>query len=316
MSTVESNIRLLSNNIELLPCRGLTIDFYKGCQYSCKYCYGHHYNNNFKRIIPVSHNEVVNNLDNIMRNESLRALIDQGIPLTCGHNTDNFQPAEKKYKLMYCFMKSLVENKIAAVFLTKSDMISDAKYIELLKEMNEYKGALVGITLITLRNDLSKALEPNAPFPERRIKTIEKLKFYHIPVFLNIRPIIPSINEDEIISILKIGESIGVDGYKVDFLEWPDPSPTNYDVIDEIAKATNNVSRELLSNLEGKLIKNGKQFSGPYRAKFMNELKSIVSFGDKRFLYANQFKQKKKKPLTCKECPSGKLNMYLMNKTK
>jgi DNA repair photolyase len=76
--------------------------------------------------------------------------------------------------------------------VTKSDLV--CRDADLLSEMD----SAVSITITTIRDDLTRMLEPEAPPTKRRLEAIRILRRKGVPVFARIDPIIPGINDSEI----------------------------------------------------------------------------------------------------------------------
>nr|MBC7613995.1 radical SAM protein [Pseudopedobacter sp.] len=68
----------------------------------------------------------------------------------------------------------------------------------------------VNISLTTLNEDLRLKLEPRTVTGKGRLKVIESLAIRNIPVRVMVAPIIPGLNSDEILKIIKAAADVGV----------------------------------------------------------------------------------------------------------
>ena len=112
--------------------------------------------------------------------------------------TDCFQPIEKIYKVTHETIKALNKRKIPYLIVTKSAMVADDEYIEILdKDL-----AHIQITVTTTDDQLSKTYE-KASVPSTRIKAIEKLYRAWFDVTLRLSPYIPEYVDLEILNQVK-----------------------------------------------------------------------------------------------------------------
>ncbi|MFW6009181.1 MAG: radical SAM protein [archaeon] len=142
------------------------------------------------------------------KNESTleaHALIYKKLPLRIGGVTDPFQPIEKKERVTYQIMKLLNENDYPALIFTKSNLITEDKYMNLLKEKKE--NYYVQFTITTLDTKLARLIETNAPSPEKRLAALKELNQIGIETAVRINPLYPK----------KVYDIIGEDMY--DFLK-------------------------------------------------------------------------------------------------
>ena len=100
--------------------------------------------------------------------------------------TDCFQPIEKIFRVTYETIKTLNEAKIPYLIVTKSHIVADKEYLEILdKDL-----AHIQITVTSTDDALSKTYE-KASVPSKRIKTIETLYENGYDVQLRLSPYIP-----------------------------------------------------------------------------------------------------------------------------
>jgi DNA repair photolyase len=112
------------------------------------------------------------------------------LPVMISDCTDPYQPLEREHQLTRKCIQALVVYGFPLLIVTKSDMVT--RDIDLFKKTP----TVVSVTVTTIREDIAKRIEPNAPAPEKRIKAIEKIVEASIPAVARIDPIIPHVNDD------------------------------------------------------------------------------------------------------------------------
>lgn len=165
-----------------------------GCSHDCKYCYA-------KSLLDFrkmwnSENPSVADIEKIKRKIAKIPKDTQAIRL--GGMTDCFQPIEKVHRVTYETIKCLNENQIPYLIVTKSSMIADNEYIEILDK----NLAHIQITVTTTNDELSTTYE-KASVPSERIKAIEKLQENGYDVSLRLSPFIPEFVDLDIINNIK-----------------------------------------------------------------------------------------------------------------
>lgn len=117
--------------------------------------------------------------------------------------TDCFMPLEKKYHKTYETIKLLNKYRIGYLIVTKSAIVADDEYIEILdKDL-----AHIQITVTTLDDELCKTYEKASP-PSERIKAISKLQDLGYDVAIRLSPIIDEYMDYEKLNSLGIKKAI------------------------------------------------------------------------------------------------------------
>ena len=112
--------------------------------------------------------------------------------------TDCFQPIEKVHRVTYETIKALNENGIPYLIVTKSAIVADDEYLDIL----DTNLAHIQITVTTTDDNLSKTYE-KASLPSERIKAIEKLQALGYDVQLRLSPFIPEYIDFNILNNVK-----------------------------------------------------------------------------------------------------------------
>lgn len=173
-----------------------------GCAHDCKYCYA-------KALLDFRgfwkpHNPKVANLGEVRK---IVSKLPRGTILRLGGMTDCFQPAERVYKATYETIRILNEYGIGYLIVTKSDMVADDDYMQIM----DRDLAHIQITVTTLDDKLSTAYE-KAPIPSKRVKAILKLQDAGFDVAIRLSPLIPEFMDFEKLN------SLGVQRAVVEFL--------------------------------------------------------------------------------------------------
>lgn len=194
-----------------------------GCSHDCKYCYAKSLLA-FRKLWNPEQPKVadINKIAKVIKK------IQKGSVVRLGGMTDCFQPIEKEYEVTYNTIKLLNEAGIHYLIVTKSDIVAEDKYIEILDK----NLAHIQITVTTTDDERSKTYE-KAVVPSRRIKAIEKLYQNGFDVAIRLSPYIR-----DYIDLHKIAD-IKCDKIIVEFLrinafikQWFDINVFDYSVRD------------------------------------------------------------------------------------
>jgi DNA repair photolyase len=164
-----------------------------GCSHDCKYCYA-------KSLLEFRglwnpDNPSVADIEKIRKKVSK---LPKGTTLRLGGMTDCFQPVERKHNVTYETIKILNEYGIHYLIVTKSDLVADDKYIEVMDK----NLAHIQISITTTDDDLSLQYE-KATVPSKRIEAIEKLQNHGFDVSVRLSPYIPDLVDIDIINQIK-----------------------------------------------------------------------------------------------------------------
>lgn len=165
-----------------------------GCSHDCKYCYAKSLLDFRNQWNPQSPS--IANIEKIKR--KIKKIPNDVKAVRLGGMTDCFQPIEKIYRVTYETIKALNENNIPYLIVTKSAIVADDEYIDILDK----NIAHIQITVTTTNDDLSKTYE-KASLPSERIRAIEKLQELGYDVQLRLSPFIPSYIDFNILNSVK-----------------------------------------------------------------------------------------------------------------
>lgn len=194
---------------------------YEGCEHGCVYCYArntHPYWNlgaglDFEQKILIKPNAP----------ELLKATLNQqnwkpDLIMLSG-NTDCYQPIEQKLELTCKLLQVLLQFRHPVGIITKNSLIQ--RDIELLQQLHYYNLVSVIISITTQNEELRRALEPRTATYKKRLDTVAFLAKHNIPVSVNIAPIIPGLNDNEIMAIAKAAAANGAQNIGYNIIRLP-----------------------------------------------------------------------------------------------
>ncbi|MDK2384202.1 MAG: radical SAM protein [Candidatus Korarchaeota archaeon] len=171
------------------------INPYVGCQHACIYCYAQFYARRWGRTEPWgSYVEVKVNAPELLAREIERKR--KGI-VYLSSMTDPYQPVEREYELTRRLLDILRERDWPVLVQTKSPLVlRDADIL------GGFGQARVGMTIVTLKEEVRRVVEPGAPGVDERIQALEELKEQGIGTFAFIGPILPGTSVEEVLELV------------------------------------------------------------------------------------------------------------------
>ncbi len=188
-----------------------TLNPYRGCEHGCIYCFARP-SHAFLGLSPgldfetrlVARPAAPQVLDRELRRPGYRVA-----PLALGTNTDPYQPIERDLGIARACLVVLRDFGHPVAIVTKGALIE--RDIDILAPMAAQGLVRVGISVTTLDPELSRRMEPRAPAPQRRLKTIRRLSRAGIPVRAMVSPVIPALTDHEMEHILGAAADAGAD---------------------------------------------------------------------------------------------------------
>ncbi len=192
-----------------------------GCQHDCSYCYAKSLLSfrglwNPQRPAVASTADIGKAIRKVKRGEVVRL----------GGMTDCLQPVERLYRNTYKTIRLLNRRKVPYLIVTKSAMIADPEYIEIMdKDL-----AHIQITVTTLDEEICRRME-KASKPQDRVQAARTLQNAGFDVSLRLSPLMPEYVDFEAYNAL------GIDKVLVEFLrvnswirKWLDIDYSEYTV--------------------------------------------------------------------------------------
>lgn len=186
-----------------------SINPYRGCAHGCIYCFArptHEYLDMSAGLDFESKILVKTDAAALLRKE-LSAKSWRPQTLALSGVTDPYQPAERTLKITRQCLEVLAEYRNPVAMITKGRLIE--RDVDLLAELAKFDAALVCISITTLDNALAAKMEPRASSPRGRLEAIRALANAGVPVGVLVAPIVPAINDHEILPILKAAAEHG-----------------------------------------------------------------------------------------------------------
>ena len=182
---------------------------YKGCEHGCVYCFArptHSYMGLSAGLDFETKLFAKPTAAKLLRKE-LAAKGYEARPLALGTNTDPYQPIEKSWRVTREVLEVLERTNHPVGIVTKSALVQ--RDIDILSRMAKKGLARVAISLTTLDRRMSRAMEPRAATPTRRLETIRALSEAGIPVSVMTAPLIPALNDHEMERMLDSAKAAG-----------------------------------------------------------------------------------------------------------
>jgi DNA repair photolyase len=182
---------------------------YRGCAHGCSYCYArptHEYLGfdaglDFESRILVKHRAPELFREWLMRPAWVpETIMFSGV-------TDCYQPIEREYRLTRQCLEVAWESRQPISIVTKNALIR--RDLDLLTPMAQHQLIHVAISVTTLRQDLSRTMEPRTSSPAARLEAMRALSDAGVPTQVMVAPVIPGLNDHEIPRILEAAQQHG-----------------------------------------------------------------------------------------------------------
>lgn len=164
-----------------------------GCQHDCSYCYAKSLLDFRKLWRPE--NPSIADINKVIK--KIKKIPDE-VCVRLGGMTDCFQPLEKTERSTYKTIEELNKQNKHYLIVTKSHIVADDEYIELMDK----NLAHIQISVTTTDDELSKTYE-KASYPSQRIQAIEKLQANGFDVQLRLSPFIPQYIDFDILNNIR-----------------------------------------------------------------------------------------------------------------
>ncbi|WP_113717411.1 Rv2578c family radical SAM protein [Arthrobacter dokdonensis] len=174
-----------------------TVNPYRGCSHACVYCFArktHTYLDLDAGADFDSQVVVKVNVAEVLRKELHKPSWHRP-HVALGTNTDPYQRAEGRYRLMPGVIAALADSGTPFSILTKGTLL--ARDIPLLQEAGRQVSVGMGISLALLDEGLAAAIEPGTPAPKARLALISKLRDAGLPCGVMAMPILPWLTDSE-----------------------------------------------------------------------------------------------------------------------
>lgn len=172
-----------------------TINPYRGCSHACTYCFArgtHEYldldgGGDFDSQIVVK-----TNVAEVLAKE-LRKGSWQHESVALGTNTDPYQRAEGRYKLMPDIIRALAESGTPFSILTKGTLIR--RDIPILKDAAKHVPIDIQMSIAMYDDALQRSIEPGTPSTQARLDTVRALTDAGFRVGVFLMPVLPHLTD-------------------------------------------------------------------------------------------------------------------------
>jgi DNA repair photolyase len=174
-----------------------TVNPYRGCSHGCVYCFARHTHtyldldagDDFDRQIIVK----INIADVLAR--ELRRSSWTHEPVALGTNTDPYQRAEGRYRLMPNIIGALTGSGTPFSILTKGT--TARRDLPLLSVASRAVSVSMGVSIALTDETIHAALEPGTPTPRARLELVRAIVEAGLPCQVLVAPILPMITDSD-----------------------------------------------------------------------------------------------------------------------
>ncbi|RFA16463.1 radical SAM protein [Subtercola boreus] len=210
-----------------------TINPYRGCTHACTYCFArptHTYldldsGQDFDNQIVVKVN-----VAEVLARELAKPSWGRH-PVALGTNTDPYQRAEGRYRLMPGIIRALAESGTPFSILTKGTLLR--RDLPLLVEAQRSVSVDVAMSIAVYDDELQQSVEPGTPSAKARLATVRAVRDAGIDCSVFVMPVLPHLTDttthlDGALALVKEAGATSVlhsalhlrPGVKPWFLEW------------------------------------------------------------------------------------------------
>ncbi|MBU2667826.1 Rv2578c family radical SAM protein [Actinoplanes bogorensis] len=184
-----------------------TMNPYRGCTHACAYCFARPTHEHLGFGIGADFDEqivVKVNMPDVLRRElATKRVLPERIAF--GTNTDPYQRAEGRYRLMPPILEAVTGAGIPFSILTKGTVIR--RDLELLAAASRRVNVELGLSIAFLDEELRQSLEPGTPSTAARLDTLRAMRDAGFAPTVFVAPILPELTDsaehlDELIGTL------------------------------------------------------------------------------------------------------------------
>jgi DNA repair photolyase len=199
---------LSHNDSPDLPFR-YSVSPYRGCQTACAYCYArptHEYldlgaGTDFDTKLVVKRDAAA------LLREAFDRPSWRGDPVMFSGITDCYQPIERDLELTRRCLEVCLEYRNPVSVISKHALVE--RDVELFAALAREARFHLSVSLAWIDPALARAMEPWAPSPERRLRVIEVMAAAGVPVGVMAAPIIPGLNDSQLVELLERAAAAG-----------------------------------------------------------------------------------------------------------
>jgi DNA repair photolyase len=171
-----------------------SINPYRGCEFACRYCYAR-YTHEFMEMKPEEFEQRIFIKQNAawLLEQELRQ-VRPGEEIALGTATDPYQPVERRSLVTQSLLEVFARKQgLRLGLVTKSTLIE--RDIPLLQQIAERNTLVLHVTITTPNAALARLLEPRAPRPDLRFRTVARLRQAGLKAGILCSPLLPGITD-------------------------------------------------------------------------------------------------------------------------
>jgi DNA repair photolyase len=172
-----------------------TVNPYRGCTHACVYCFARQ-THSYLELDPGADFDaqivVKTNIGAVVRRE-VSAPRWQREQVAMGTNTDPYQRAEGRYRLMPPVIEALADSGTPFSVLTKGTTL--ARDLPLLGRAAQDVPVGMGVSLALLDPVLQHRLEPGTPSPKARLELVRRIRDAGLPCGVLVAPVLPHLTD-------------------------------------------------------------------------------------------------------------------------
>ncbi len=172
-----------------------SINPYRGCEFGCRYCYARYTHEFLEKNDPdLFEREIyIKQHAAWLLSQELRHVRD-GEEIALGTATDPYQPIERRAQVTRSLLEVFAGREgLRLGIVTKSTLIE--RDIDLLQRIAERNRVRICLTITTPDAKLARILEPRAPRPDLRFRTVERLRAAGLRAGILCSPLLPGVTD-------------------------------------------------------------------------------------------------------------------------
>ncbi len=172
-----------------------SINPYRGCEFGCRYCYARYTHEFLDRDDPdLFEREIyIKQHAAWLLRQELRDVRD-GEEIALGTATDPYQPIERRAQVTRSLLEVFATQEgLRLGIVTKSTLIE--RDVDLLQRIAAHNRLRICLTITTPDAKLARILEPRAPRPDLRFRTVERLRAAGLRVGILCSPLLPGLTD-------------------------------------------------------------------------------------------------------------------------
>jgi DNA repair photolyase len=192
----KSALNHVPGNAGALPF-GWTINPYRGCSHACLYCFAR----NTHTYLDLDSGKDFDN--QIIVKVNVAEVLEKELakpswghhPVALGTNTDPYQRAEGRYRLMPGIIAALAASGTPFSILTKGSLLR--RDLPLLQEAAEHVPVDVSMSIAIYDDELQQSVEPGTPSTAARLATVRAAREAGLPCAVFMMPVLPYLSDSK-----------------------------------------------------------------------------------------------------------------------